>query len=130
MDSFSRIFLLLALALSASGTQAAVSPAGKLFAQPVQGTHSANLTFALPKADPSSVDHLLAAFRAPSQDEALQAVLGPEQAAEKINSSVLGLPGEEATVERRSTSVPEPSIVLLFATGLLALLLSRRRGRG
>jgi hypothetical protein len=82
-------------------------------------------TFSLPELESSATNYLANALERSVNTATLNHV---DWNAERL-SPYIGNAGAPR-VQSRVASVPEPGVVLLLVTGLLALVLSRRRGRG
>ena len=76
-----------------------------------------------------SSNHIAGAFQRPVNAEVLKTPFSGDIHTDDGQQPLLG-GGEEIRAASQATSVPEPSVVLLLLTGLLALVLSRRRTRG
>ncbi len=89
------------------------------------------VTFPIPTAKIQSVDYFTSAARVPATVESMSQVLqlaGDKRRADSQGPAYIGNT-DELRVKTRATALPEPSVWLLLATGLVALGLSRRRSR-
>jgi hypothetical protein len=88
-------------------------------------TEAQMLTFGTPEVEVVSVNYLASAFAKPAGD-----ILDVARIVD-VSSEVSHYAGgiNERGGQSRVTVVPEPSVVLLLVTGLIALVLSRRRRR-
>lgn len=83
------------------------------------------LTFGTPEVEVVSVNYLASAFAKPAGD--ILDVARIVDASSEVSHYAGGI--NERGGQSRVTVVPEPSVVLLLVTGLIALVLSRRRRR-
>jgi len=120
---------LMALSSHASLLESTAGPAFELSA----GTALAKgvTTFGLAELEVNiDSDSLVRGFERAPGKETLRQVLGAEPGADLVSQRSFR-PGGLGDMRNSSrvASVPEPGVVLLLVTGMLALVLSRRRGR-
>jgi hypothetical protein len=124
-------FLMLVVSCVALTSQASLVEDDAYLPQALSyGSANGEVTFSVFGESVVANDYIPEAARVPANLAALSDILYAGTGAASSSARELYLGGGETLSKPNVASLPEPSVLLLLATGLVALGLSRRRNRG